>query len=98
MSGHTFTICWTVQDLVIIAIIINNISEVPTLTEKMFPMCPVPIVAFILCLRGSHMMTFRSSDPDARRLQNKRHRHKSGRQLLWLVVEVFDGLGWARMG
>lgn len=43
-----------------------------TLTEKMFPVCPVLIQHFILRRSGSHTMALRSSDPETRRLQKKK--------------------------
>lgn len=37
-----------------------------TLTENMFPMCLVGIIVSFLYLKGSHNITFVSSEPDAR--------------------------------
>ena len=40
-----------------------------TLTEKMFPVCPVCMVATGFLLYGFQMITETSSEPDARRLK-----------------------------
>ena len=40
-----------------------------TLTEKMFPVCPVGTDANCLLVRGSHTIAVRSSDPDASTLE-----------------------------
>ena len=42
-----------------------------TLSEKIFPWCPVLRVHSFLCLCGSHIIAFRSSEPLASNLQIK---------------------------
>ena len=44
----------------------------PTLTEKMFPWCPVRMMATERCRKGSQMMTCTSSEPLANRLNTHR--------------------------
>ena len=42
-----------------------------TLTEKMFPVCPVLMQHFVRHCSGSQTMALRSSDPETRRLEEK---------------------------
>ena len=47
------------------------LEHIITFTENMFPVCPVDIQATDLPSNGLHIRKSRSSDPDARRLQDE---------------------------